>query len=259
MALPTHYFSLLLIVAACTSVVILSIGLSYFFTSRMPQEKLNLLLAFSAGSLLSAAFLNLIPEAFQHTQTSIKTLSALLLIAVLVFFLLEKLAIWRCFHPQQSVAGAKSVLQAAPWVSVAGDALHNFTDGLLIAAAFAIEPWLGVTACAAVLAHEIPQEIGDFALYRTAGWSLKKALTVNGLVSSTLVLGGILGWVITDNVQAIAPYILLVAAANFIYVSLVDLLPYLNQERDHKRVLGQLLVLLCGLAWVPILSELLPH
>jgi zinc and cadmium transporter len=225
----------------------------------MPQKQLNLILAFSAGSLLSAAFLNLIPQAFQHTQTSAGTLSTVLLISILAFFLIEKLTLWRCNHSHKPLLIEKSVLQAAPWVSVTGDALHNFTDGLLIAAAFTIDPWLGVTACAAVLAHEIPQEIGDFALYRTAGWSLKKAFTVNGLVSSTLVVGGILGSLVIDSVQQIAPYILLVAAANFIYVSLADLLPYLNQERDYKRGLGQLLVLLCGLAWVPLLGELLPH
>ena len=172
--------------------------------------------SFAVGALLGAAFLGL-----------------------LGFFLLEKMVLWRHCHvdhceahmPEHAHADTKQTGQAAGTLILVGDGIHNFVDGVLIAAAFLTDFHLGVVTSLAVAAHEIPQEVGDFAVLLHSGFSRKKAFLYNILASLTTVVGALLGYFSLGDMQAILPYILAVAASSFIYIAVADLIPGL-----HKRV-----------------------
>ena len=186
------------------------------------RQRASRLVAFSVGMLLAAAFLRLIPEALHEVDSY--AAGAWLLAGFGVFFLLEKSL---CLHRKtgddpRSFAGI---------AVLAGDAIHNFCDGLLIAAAFLQDPALGFAVAAAVVAHEVPQEIGDFMVLLSCGYSRSKALLLNGLTSLASVAGGLVGWFALRGVEKAVPYVLCIAAASFIYVAIAELLPALRRGR----------------------------
>lgn len=133
---------------------------------------------------------------------------------------------------------------------VLGDGLHNFVDGVLIAAAFLADPALGWATAVAILAHELPQEIGDFMVLLSAGVSKSRALVLNALSGGAMVLGGVAGWLALGGARAAVPYVIVVAAASFIYIAVADLVPELHRHRRFKDAAGQLMLLLAGVATV---------
>jgi len=236
---------LMMIVLATLLGGLLSVAAAAGLAFRLSRQATATLVAFSAGVMLSSAFLVILPEAFaslpqheaalvpagHHHETPAATLFAALLAGLLCFFALERLALWRHSHAGcAGVAGEAEVTVAAPLILL-GDALHNFVDGLLIAAAFLTDPALGVTTTLAVVIHEIPQELGDFVLLLNAGWDRREALLANAASSLTAVLGGLLGYFSMAGMNHILPYVLAVAAASFIYISVADLLPMLHRQR----------------------------
>lgn len=184
------------------------------------------LVSFSVGVLLAAAFLDILPEAAQ--QLPFREVGATVLAGIFLFFALEKTALWRHDHVHQ---GATHVPSPIGLMIVLGDGLHNFVDGVLIAAAFLHDPALGMATTTAVIAHEIPQEVGDFMVLLAAGYSRQRALLLNAVSGSAAVAGGLLGYVVLQGVQGAIPYLLAVAAASFIYIAVADLVPALQIHR----------------------------
>ncbi|MBK8816860.1 MAG: ZIP family metal transporter [Methylococcaceae bacterium] len=229
----------------------------------LPDEKRNKILphgiSFAIGALLSVAFWGLIPEAFANIdKAEFQTLSGTILAGILGFFVLEKLLIWRHFHVESCDALDEdsqaahhhghhhSFDKSAGSLILLGDAIHNFVDGVLIAAAFLTDVKLGIVTSLAVATHEIPQEVGDFAILLHSGYSKRKALIYNVLASLTTVLGGILAYFSLDDIHETLPYFLALAASSFIYIAVADLIPSLHKKTDIKTSLQQIALIAAG-------------
>lgn len=250
--------TLLFIVMACLAGGLLSLLAAWSLVTRLQPAPLARWVAFAAGVMLAAALLNLLPEAFELASDQPKALFGTLLAGLLAFFVLERAALWRHAHADAG-AHLHETRAGTPWVIVVGDGVHNFVDGVLIAAAFLADPWLGVTTAAVVVAHEIPQEVGDFVLLLQSGWSRRRALLANAASSLLAVAGGVLGWWALDGAQALVPYALCVAAASFIYIALTDLLPLLHRRHRADGWVTQSELLAAGLACIAVLGQVLHH
>ena len=225
----------------------------------IPNEKRNALLphmvSFSIGALLGAAFLGLLPHALDSAVgVDAHDIMKTTLFGILTFFVLEKLVIWRhCHHESCEVHGAdehdhthEKTAPAGTLVLV-GDAVHNFVDGILIAAAFMTDIHLGVVTALAVAAHEIPQEVGDFAILLESGFSRGKAFLFNILASLTTVVGALLAYYSLQAVEAFVPYVLAIAASSFIYVAVADLIPGLHKRTEISESVRQILLIASGI------------
>ena len=222
-------------------------------------------ISFAIGALLAVAFWGLIPEAFAAVENEqIQPLSGTILAGVLGFFVLEKLLIWRhCHygdcevygdeHPHQqsvdhhhSAAHGHGLVKSAGALIILGDSIHNFVDGVLITAAFLTDVKLGIVTSLAVAAHEIPQEVGDFAILLESGYDKGKALFYNILASLGTLLGGILAYFSLENLHQSLPYFLALAASSFIYIAVADLIPSLHKKTDMKNSLQQIALIMAG-------------
>jgi len=199
--------------------------------------------SFALGALLSVAFLDLLPHAVEDVGAgNIHSLFATVLIGILVFFMLEKLLLWRHCHTHDCEAhndGEAHYHQPAGTLIVVGDGIHNFVDGVLIAAAFLTDLNLGIVTSLAVATHEIPQEVGDFAILLQSGYPKAKAFYYNLLSSLGTLAGGILAYFGLEHVHDSLPYFLALAASSFIYVAVADLIPTLHKKThtaDRKSV-----------------------
>ncbi len=240
----------------------------------LPDEQRNTIvphgISFAIGALLAVAFWGLIPEAFGHIKAEqFQTLSGTVLSGILGFFVLEKLLIWRHCHFETCEAhGDEShdtvyeqahnhdrndhhghhhgFDQSAGALIILGDGIHNFVDGVLIAAAFLTDVKLGIVTSLAVATHEIPQEVGDFAILLHSGYSKGKALFYNVLASLTTVVGGILAYYSLEDLHDSLPYFLALAASSFIYIAVADLIPSLHKKTDMKTSLQQIALIAAG-------------
>lgn len=217
------------------------------FSLTLLRDLSHKLVGFSVGLLLGVSFLDLLPEAAETLDAH--TLGATVLAGILLFFSLEKLALWRHDHHEQEGHVCHSV-HAAGFLIVLGDGLHNFVDGILIAAAFMQDPGLGWATTVAVISHEIPQEVGDFLVLLSSGYSRARALWLNVLSSLAAVVGGLIGWLILSGASGILPYVLVLAAASFIYISVADLVPVLQRQRQPADFLIQFSLLAAGIGLV---------
>jgi zinc and cadmium transporter len=171
------------------------------------------------------------------------------LIGILVFFLLEKLLLWRHCHTHDCEAhndGEEHYHQPAGTLIVLGDGIHNFVDGVLIAAAFLTDLHLGIVTSLAVASHEIPQEVGDFAILLQSGYSKTRALIYNMLSSLGTVAGGVLAYFALGQVHETLPYFLALAASSFIYIAVADLIPTLHKKTHTEAVIQQMVLILAG-------------
>lgn len=213
------------------------------------------LVSFAIGALLGAAFLALLPHAITAADTDIHNITFTVLLGLLGFFMLEKLVLWRhCHRVQCEVHGAESGEAAhehrAPSpggvLLLIGDAFHNFVDGVLIAAAFMTDIKLGVVTAVAVAAHEIPQEVGDFAVLLDSGFGRAKAFAFNILSSLATVVGALLAFYSLADVAHVIPYVLAVAASSFIYVAVADLIPGLHRRTEARAAAQQFVLIIAG-------------
>ena len=237
----------------------------------IPNKKRTKLLphmvSFAIGALLGAAFLGLLPHALLSPHAEdLHDITLTVLVGILVFFLLEKLVLWRhCHSFECEVHGADELDnenhhhsraddKAAPAGSLVliGDGVHNFVDGVLIAAAFLTDIYLGIVTALAVAAHEIPQELGDFAILLQSGYSRTKALVFNLLISLTTVIGAVVAYVSLSSAQALLPYVLAIAASSFIYVAVADLIPGLHKRVAPKESLQQISLITLGVVVIYI-------
>ena len=218
------------------------------------------LVSVSAGLLLATAVLHLIPEAFASGIDG-RILGWTLLIGLIGFFLLEKLAVVRHSHHHEGDGHAHhhghDHEEAGPGglVILVGDTIHNFGDGVMIAAAFMADPVLGWLTTAAIAAHEIPQEIGDFIVLLNAGYTRARALLYNVLSGLSSVLGGVLGYFALERSQTLLPHVLMLATASFIYVALADLVPDLHRDsRQRGEWRAQFALMMAGVAVVAVVT-----
>jgi zinc and cadmium transporter len=222
---------------------LLSVAAAALVMFGLPRKWLGFTVSFSTGLLLATATLHLLPEALESGLTP-HELFPLLLAGILGFFALEKFALWRHAHGGSGETDVHPHAQecedhthnhhhahGGETVSIlVGDAFHNFTDGLLIAAAFLADPTLGWATTLAIIAHEVPQEAGDFAILLAAGWRRGRALFWNGVSSLTALAGGIVGYLALERALDWVPHILTLAAASFLYIAVADLMPRLKRE-----------------------------
>ena len=229
------------------------------------------LVSFAVGTLLGAGFLEVLPHALEKGPA--ESVAVAVLAGLLAFFVLEKLVLWRhCHHETCEVHGLETPEhthdhahdhghnhahahghqehdhghQRAGLMILVGDTFHNFVDGVLIAAAFLTDVHLGIVTAIAVAAHEIPQEVGDFAILLHGGFTRTKALAYNVLASLTTVIGGVLAYFSLTELQSIVPYVLAIAASSFIYIAVADLIPGLHKRLAPRATLEQLLLIGAG-------------
>ena len=232
------------------SVLIISlISLVGVLALSVDQKKLYkvliYLVSFSAGTLMGDAFLHLIPEAFESLEgDSAMKISFSILAGILIFFLIEKIVHWRHCHKEPCAEHPHPF----SYVILFGDAIHNFIDGMIIATSFLVSIPVGIATTTAVIFHEIPQEIGDFASLVYAGFSRGKALFFNFITALTAVLGAVLILAINLNTANLTAFLVPFAAGGFIYIAGTDLIPELHKHRSFKSSFWQTLAFILGIS-----------
>ena len=270
--------------AAGIGSVWLAAWLSFGIVSRYTQHMLSL----AAGALLATAFLHLLPEAFE-AGVEPHNLFMTLLFGLLFFFLLDKAELWHHGHEHHHgdahhghdhheahdhhhdhdhdhahstasdashVEGAHAKPLVGGWAILAGDSVHCFGDGVLIASAFMVDLKLGVVAALAVLAHEVPHHMGDLVVLRQGSQSRQTAVLKVSLAGAITALGGLAGYALLDQLHGVLPYMLAIASSSFIYVALADLIPQLQKRLSSRETAAQIVWLMSGIALVSAVSVL---
>lgn len=251
--------TLISILLATTIAGVVSITAAALFSFSLLSSMVERMVSLSVGILLSTSLLHALPEAFE-SQADAHALFATLLGGLLAFFMLEKLAILRHSHHYEGDGHAHEHGHDAHeagksgWMILIGDGLHNFTDGILIAAAFLADPQLGLVTGLAIIAHEIPQEIGDFIVLLNAGFSRTRAYAYNLICSLMAVLGGVLGYLTLGRGMQWVPYVLAFASSGFIYIAVSDLMPQMQRRATMRESIPQVLLIGLGVAIVLFLT-----
>jgi zinc and cadmium transporter len=218
-------------------------ALLLFLPRHVIKTLIPCLLSYAIGTLLGAAFLGMIPGGLQ--QASASSVLTTVLAGIVIFFILEKLILWRhCHDPECEVHG-----QAGALILI-GDAFHNFVDGVLIAAAFLTSMSLGISASLAVIAHEIPQELGDIAILLDSGYSKPRAFSYNLLSSLTTLPGAVIAYFYLGATKEAIPYVLALSAASFIYIAMVDLVPSMHKRAGLGTAARQIALMLLGIGTI---------
>ena len=224
-----------------------------------------MLVSYAIGALLGAAFLEVIPHAFEQGKPH--QAAAAILGGIFAFFVLEKLLLWRHCHtencevhdPHQHAPAAGHDHGRSGTLIVVGDSVHNFVDGVLIAAAFLQSTELGIVTAVAIIAHEIPQEVGDFLILLHSGYSRSRALAINVLSSVATLAGGVLGYFALRFFEGIQTVLLGIVAASMIYVAVADLIPGLHRRPELKDTAVQALLIALGIGTIALVGSLLSH
>jgi zinc and cadmium transporter len=239
--------------------------LSFGVLARYTQHMLSL----AAGALLATAFMHLLPEAFE-SQAEAHDLFAMLLLGLVFFFLLDKAELWHHGHEHRAAEqpGGQALQDHKPehghdhshgsetggWAILAGDSVHAFGDGILIAAAFMADLRLGFVAALAVLVHEIPHHMGDLMVLRQTSNNRRIAFIKVSLAGSVTALGGVIGYVLVDRLHNYLPFFLVLASSSFIYVALADLIPQLQKRVTARETAAQIAWLAIGIGLVMLIS-----
>jgi len=239
-------------------------ALSFGMLARYTQHMLSM----AAGALLATAFMHLLPEAFE-SQAGAHDLFMTLLIGLVFFFLLDKAELWHHGHEHGAHAhshdhdhdhapehAAGHSHTGGSWAVLAGDSVHCFGDGVLIASAFMADIRLGMIASVAVLAHEVPHHMGDLVVLRAGATDRQAALIKVSMAGSVTALGGLLGYWLVEQLQAYLPFFLVIASSSFIYVALADLIPQLQKRLGGWQTAAQIAWLLAGIALVTAVSSM---
>jgi zinc and cadmium transporter len=205
------------------------------------------LISYAAGTLLGAAFLAMIPAALEAAPA--RSILAATLFGMLLFFVLEKLVLWRHCHEE----GCDAHGEAASLILL-GDAFHNFVDGVVIAAAFLASVPLGIVTALAIIAHEVPQEIGDFAILLDGGFTRARALLMNTLSAAATLPGAVAAYFWLAEVRGLMPYVLAVSAASFIDIATADLIPGLHRRVSFSDSAQQVILLVLGICTIALLQ-----
>lgn len=225
------------------SVLIVSLisllGILIFLRNKIMNKLLFFLVSFAAGSMLGAAFLDLLPEALEGGFN--KLVPIMILIGILSFFILEKFLSWHHHHTEEKE------IHAFAYMNILGDGVHNFLDGVIIAVSFMNSTSLGLVATIAIIAHEIPQEIGDFAVLIYGGFSRAKALLYNFLTALTAFAGALAAYFYSSLIQNSSSYVTAFAVGGFIYIASTDLIPEIQKEKNLAKSSLQFAFLVFGI------------
>lgn len=227
------------------SLVAFTGGLMAIFGEEKIRRASHFIVSFAIGALFTVAILKLIPEAAE--MADLKQVSIFVLAGILLFFMLEKFILWHNSHDANQI-------RSYSYLILYGDFVHNFVDGVIIALAFLVDTNLGIATTAAVILHEIPQEIGDFGILIRGGFSVKKALWYNFLSASSVIIAAMLTYAFGDVLMPFLPIALALSAGAFIYIAAVDLMPELRESARLSHTLIQILFILVG-ALMVILPE----
>lgn len=241
---------------------ILSVTAAALFALNARAQYLGGLVSYAIGALLGAVFLDILPEAFKLAP-SLVAVSGTVLLGILLFFTLEKVLIWRhCHHehceahePHEQVGHDHG---RSGMMVIVGDAFHNFIDGIIIAAAFLVDIHLGIVTSLAIIVHEIPQEVGDFAVLLNSGYSKLRTFQLNLISSFATLVGGVLGYVALQDMQSLVPYLLALAAASMIYIAVADLIPGLHKRTQMRDTVQQVVLILLGVGTVALFGSMAP-
>ena len=248
---------------------VISLALAAFVALRVKASWVPTLVSYAVGALLGVVFLDLLPHLFEETKNHAR-IAAFLLFGILAFFMLEKVLLWRHHHHTDDEPGSAPGSHAhyhaddpghdhgrSGWMIVIGDSFHNFTDGVIIAGAFLADTKLGIVTSLAIIAHEIPQEIGDFLVLLHSGFGRGKALLWNAVSGLSAVLGGLIAYFALSAVSDWLPEILAFAAASMIYVAVADLIPGLHRRTALKDSLMQVTFIALGVGSIWAIHALL--
>lgn len=247
-------------ISAVVFVSVLSlIGISLLFLKDAWLKKIVLILiGVSVGSLFGDVFVHLLPEAYETDSTITPSIGILL--GIIIFFILEKFIHWRHSHGDDVVESFQEhegekceKVQPVGYMVLFGDGVHNFIDGVIIAASFLAGPQIGIATTIAVVLHEIPQELGHFAILIHSGFSKWKALFYNFLSALTAVFGAVITLLFASSIEASIPFLLALAAGGFIYIAGSDLVPQLHKKTGMKESLIQLVSILFGVGFMFLL------
>ena len=224
------------------------VGIFLFLKEKVIKKYLFYLVSFAAGSMLGAAFLDLLPEVFKDGFK--EATSLFILLGIMSFFILEKFLHWHHHHT------GKEEVHVFNYLNTIGDGLHNFLDGAIIAVSFLSSTKLGIVVTIAVVAHEIPQEIGDFAILIYGGWSKLKASIINFLTALTAVLGALFAYFYSGFIENSSLYLTSFAIGGFIYIAGTDLIPEIHKETEIKKSGIQFALMIAGILVIFAVSKI---
>ena len=242
------------IIVATLAGGVLSALVAALLAIKAKPAQVPMLVSYAVGALLGAAFIEVLPHAFYQSE-SIEATAATVLFGILGFFVLEKLVLWRHCHveecevhdphtPPQHDHGRSGLM------ILIGDTFHNFVDGVLIAAAFMADTQLGIVTSIAIIAHEVPQEVGDFLILLHSGYSKRSAMLLNMLASAAMVIGGVLAYFTLQIVESLVTPLLALAAASMLYVAVADLIPGLHRRPELAATAQQVVLIGLGIATI---------
>jgi len=239
----------IILVSLVGGLLSISVAAAFAYTARV--ERVPLLVSYAIGALLGAVFLEILPHAFELSG-NVQTTAATILFGILLFFVLEKLVIWRHCHESGTCEAhaptARDDYGRSGLMILVGDTFHNFVDGIIIAAAFLVDFQLGTVTAIAIIAHEIPQEVGDFLILLHSGYSKGRAYFYNLLSALAMLVGGVLAYYGLHAAQGLVPIFLGLAAASMIYVAVADLIPGLHKRPELAATAQQVLLIGLGIA-----------
>lgn len=246
------------IIAVSLAGGLLSVCAAAALSVAVGTQRVNMLISYAIGALLGAAFLEIIPHALEHGNPH--NLAATLLFGILAFFVLEKLVLWRhCHHDHCEAHDAQAPAHdhgRSGLLILVGDTFHNFVDGILIAAAFLQNTELGIVTALAIIAHEIPQEVGDYLILLHSGYSKVRALVFNLLSSLATLVGAMLAYFALSQLTEWIPTLLGLGAASMIYVAVADLIPGLHKRTDLRATIQQVLLIGLGVGSIALVRAL---
>jgi len=250
--------NLLIIIAVCFFGSVLSLMLAYLFSKLKMVNYADYFVSLAVGTLLGAAFLEIIPHAYELSG-DLHQISLIVLIGILVFFILEKLLVWRHCHGSHCENHSPVVNHDVKKGSILiiGDCFHNFIDGILIASAFIVDINLGLITALAIIVHEIPQEISNFSILINSGYSLSRTLMMNIITGCAMIFGAILAYFVLNDLEELIPIILSLAASSMIYVAISDLIPSLHKKVQIMQTLQQTFSILFGVLIIYFLHSLI--
>ena len=250
--------NLLIIIAVCFFGSLLSLMLAYLFSKLKMVNYADYFVSFAVGTLLGAAFLEIIPHAYELSR-DLHQISLIVLVGILVFFILEKLLVWRHCHGSHCENHSPVVNHDVKKGSILiiGDCFHNFIDGILIASAFIVDINLGLITALAIIVHEIPQEISNFSILIKSGYSLSRTLLMNIITGCAMIVGAILAYFVLNDLEFLIPIILAFAASSMIYVAISDLIPSLHKKVEIRQTFQQTFSIFLGVLIIYFLHSLI--
>jgi zinc and cadmium transporter len=254
-------------VASLTGAV-LSVICAALFALTAHARWVPVLVSYAVGALLGAAFLEMLPHAFSSGKSP-ELVAGSILAGILLFFILEKLVLWRHYHGDEIDAGGHEADRAAAHAHgdrgrsglmiLIGNTIHNFVDGILIAAAFMADIQLGLVTAVAIIAHEIPQEVGDFLVLLHSGYSKARAFCYNLLSGVATFAGAVLAYFTLHSMTEWIPVMLGIAAASMIYVAVADLIPGLHRRAEIRATVVQVLLISAGIGSIAVMRVFVEH